>query len=59
MEKLYFTSVIAGGVLSVLLCLLLIPKLGGIGAAISLLIAHGISMGLYWIVMILHIRNSE
>jgi O-antigen/teichoic acid export membrane protein len=59
MEKLYFTSVIAGGVLSVLLCLLLIPKLGGIGAAISLLIAHGISMGLYWIVMIMHVRNSE
>ena len=59
MERLYFTSVIAGGILSVLLCLLLIPKLGGIGAAISLLIAHGISMGLYWVFMILHVRNSE
>lgn len=59
MEKLYFASVIAGGILSVLLCLLLIPKLGGIGAAISLLIAHSMSMGFYWVAMILHVRNSE
>jgi len=57
MEKVYFTSVIVGGVLSVLFCLFLIPKLGGMGAAISLLIAHGISMGLYWVAMILHVRN--
>lgn len=59
MEKVYFASVIVGGVLSVLFCLFLIPKLGGIGAAISLLIAHGISMGLYWVAMILHVRNHE
>ncbi len=56
MEKTYFASVIVGGILSVLFCLFLIPKLGGIGAAISLLIAHGISMGLYWVAMINHIR---
>jgi len=59
MEKVYFASVIVGGVLSVLFCLFLIPKLGGVGAAISLLIAHGISMGLYWVAMILHVRNRE
>ena len=59
MEKLYFISVIIGGILSVLLCILLIPKSGGIGAAISLLIAHGISMGLYWIFMILHVRTDS
>ncbi|MDH4240183.1 MAG: oligosaccharide flippase family protein [Phycisphaerae bacterium] len=59
MEKLYFTSVIIGGVLSILFCILLIPKSGGMGAAISLLIAHGISMGLYWVAMILHVRNRE
>ena len=58
MEKTYFASVIVGGILSVLFCLFLIPKLGGIGAAISLLIAHGISMGLYWVAMILHVRNQ-
>jgi O-antigen/teichoic acid export membrane protein len=59
MEKVYFTSVIVGGILSVLLCLFLIPNLGGMGAALSLLIAHGISMGLYWVAMILHVRNRE
>jgi len=59
MEKVYFASVIVGGVLSVLFCLFLIPKLGAMGAAISLLIAHGISMGLYWVAMILHVRNCE
>jgi O-antigen/teichoic acid export membrane protein len=59
MERLYFTSVIAGGIISVLLCLLLIPRLGGIGAAISLLIAHGMSMGLYWIATIQHIRSQS
>ena len=59
MEKVYFASVIVGGVMSVLFCLFLIPKSGGIGAAISLLIAHGISMGLYWVAMILHVRNCE
>jgi len=59
MEKVYFTSVIIGGILSISLCLFLIPKLGGMGAAISLLIAHGISMGLYWVAMIVHVRNHE
>ncbi len=59
MEKVYFASVIVGGVLSILFCLFLIPKLGGMGAAISLLIAHGISMGLYWVAMILHVRKHE
>jgi O-antigen/teichoic acid export membrane protein len=59
MEKLYFVSVIAGGILSVLLCLFLIPTLGGVGAAMSLLIAHSMSMGLYWVAMILHVRNHE
>jgi O-antigen/teichoic acid export membrane protein len=59
MEKTYFASVIVGVILSVLFCLFLIPKLGGIGAAISLLIAHGISLGLYWVAMILHVRNQS
>ncbi len=58
MEKTYFASVIVGGVLSVLLCFFLIPKLGGIGAAISLLIAHGISMGFYWVTTIRNVWKS-
>lgn len=59
MEKVYFASVIVGGVLSVLFCLFLIPRLGGVGAAISLLIAHGTSMGLYWVATILYVRNRK
>lgn len=59
MEKVYFASVIVGGVLSALFCLFLIPELGGMGAAISLLIAHGMSIGLYWITTILHIRSCD
>jgi len=59
MEKVYFASVIVGSILSVLFCLFLIPKLGGIGAAISLLIAHGISIGLYWVAMIHDVRSQN
>lgn len=59
MEKVYFASVVVGGVLSVLFCLFLIPKLGGMGAAISLLIGHGISMGLYWVAMVNDVRSQN
>lgn len=59
MEKTYFASVIVGGILSVVLCIVLIPKLAGYGAALALLIAHGISMGLYWVAMIQHVRKQR
>ncbi len=57
LEKVYFASVIVGGALSVTFCFWLIPEMGGLGAAIALLIAHSISMGLYWVVMIWHVRK--
>ena len=44
MERLYFVSVISGGCLSVILCFVLIPKFSGLGAALVLLIAHGITI---------------
>jgi PST family polysaccharide transporter len=59
MEKTYFASVILGGCLSVIFCFILIPRLAGLGAALSLLIAHGISMGLYWEAMIQHVRKQR
>ena len=59
MEKTYFASVIVGGILSIILCLVLIPKFSGLGAALSLLIAHGISMGLYWVAMIQHVKSHS
>ena len=40
MEKLYFVSVFVGSGLSVCLCVLLIPPLAGLGAALALLIAQ-------------------
>ncbi|MCF8070453.1 MAG: oligosaccharide flippase family protein [Desulfobacterales bacterium] len=58
LEKTYFTSIIVGGILSIASCLVLIPRLAGYGAALALLIGHGISMGLYLVAMIQHIRKS-
>jgi polysaccharide transporter, PST family len=57
MEGTYFIIVVIGGLLSIILCLLLIPKYAGFGAATSLLIAHGSTMSLYWIVLIRHFRR--
>ena len=57
MQWLYFSSVIIGTILSIILCLILIPRFGGIGAAISLLAAHGISMAIYWVIMMRHIKR--
>lgn len=58
MEKIYFASVILGGCLSIALCLVLIPRMGSVGAALALLIAHGISMGIYWVAMIQHNQQT-
>ena len=59
MERFYFISVIIGGLLSIILCYVLIPLYGGFGAAISLLLSHGFTMGLYWIAMIKHVKNVD
>ncbi|OHB76297.1 MAG: hypothetical protein A2Z25_24070 [Planctomycetes bacterium RBG_16_55_9] len=52
LEKTYFSSVIVGGILSVLLCMRLIPAMGGVGASLALLISHAVSMGLYWVALV-------
>lgn len=59
MERTYFTGVIVGGILSIILCLVLIPRMAGYGAALALLIAHGTLMGLYWLAMIQHVRKQR
>jgi len=59
MEKIYFSSVVVGGMLSLIFCILLIPSMGDTGAALALLISHGIAMGFYWVAIILHVRNRE
>lgn len=40
-ERLYFFSIIFGGILSVILSLILIPRYGSLGAARTILVAHG------------------
>ncbi len=57
LEKTYLSSVIIGGVLSVISCMLLIPSMGGTGAALALLLSHGVSMGLYWIALVKHLGD--
>ena len=59
MEKTYFVSVIVGGCLSIVFCFILIPKLSGLGTALSLLISHGAAMGLYMLAAVNHIRKSS
>lgn len=57
MERLYFSIVIIGGILSLLLCFYLIPTMGDIGAALALLISNSIRIALYWIAIIKSIRS--
>ncbi|MHC4109885.1 MAG: oligosaccharide flippase family protein [Planctomycetota bacterium] len=57
MERLYFSVVMICGILSLLLCVCLIPTMGGIGAALALLIANGFRIALYWMAVIKSIRN--
>jgi PST family polysaccharide transporter len=59
MEFLYSSSVVVGTLFNFVLCFTLVPKLGGIGAAISLLPAHGITMGMYWVIVTWHIRKTS
>jgi len=41
-NKAYLFNVLVGGVLCIALCYLLIPKMGDVGSALSLLISHGL-----------------
>jgi len=59
MEKTYFASVVLGGCLSFGLCVVLVPKFSGLGAALALLIAHSASITLYFLVMIKDVRRQS
>ena len=58
MERTYFVSVAFGGLLSAVLCFVLIPRYSGLGAALSLLISHGAAMGVYMLAVVKHIRTA-
>ncbi len=59
LHKVYLLSVSLGGVLSIVLCLILIPKLSGLGAVLSLLLSHGLSMGLFAFFAIRHLYSIK
>lgn len=48
MERLYTVCIFIGGLLSSLLCFLMIPAFDGIGAISALIIGHGFSIMLYF-----------
>lgn len=52
MEKIYLSSVIIGGAVSILTAPMLTQEMKSTGAAVSLLIAHGTSIALYWTAII-------
>lgn len=56
-HRLYFMSVVVGGVLAVVACYLLIPPWGATGAAWALLLSHGVSMLIYIAVMVIDLRS--
>ena len=49
LEKLYFRNIIIGGLVSVTFSFILIPKHGGLGAILSLLIAHSLLVMMNWL----------
>jgi O-antigen/teichoic acid export membrane protein len=59
MDKIYLSSVILGGIIAIGLNFLLIPSMAGLGAALALIIGHGISMAIYWWAMIRHIGGQK
>jgi O-antigen/teichoic acid export membrane protein len=59
LEKTYLCNVLVGAAISVICCLWLIPTYRGQGAAIALLISHGLTISLYWLSTIVHIRKLK
>ncbi len=51
-RRTYFTCVLAGALLGVVTCAVMIPVWGAWGGALSLLISHGFSILLYWIAVL-------
>lgn len=52
MDRTYLASVVLGGALTVVLNLLLVPKIAGLGAALALIGGHWICMSIYGLAMI-------
>lgn len=58
-EKLYFANVVLGGIISTIFCLILIPSMGDVGAALALLLSQCIATALYWSLILLDLRKHQ
>ena len=54
LEKTYFASVLAGGIVSIVACFLLIPPMGANGAGAALLVSTSTAIGLCWFAVTRH-----
>lgn len=59
MEKAYTVYAILGGGLGFIMCFLLIPSMGGLGAALALLVSHGFSIFMYWRKVLLSLKSDS
>jgi O-antigen/teichoic acid export membrane protein len=59
MDKTYLASVMIGGLLTVGLCLLLIPTWSAFGAVLAVLLGHGICIMVYSFAMVRHVARQD
>jgi len=59
MEKSYTACVLSGAGIAVVASILLIPSMGGLGAAWALLVSHGFSIALYWYKIIVSLKLND
>lgn len=57
-EKLYFRNVMIGGLVSVVFSFILIPNFAGLGAILSLLIAHSLLVMMNWVGVIKNLMKE-
>jgi O-antigen/teichoic acid export membrane protein len=58
LEKAYCASVLAGGILSIVACLLFIPRMGANGAAVAMLLSNSVAIGFCWLVVVSKRRET-
>ncbi len=58
-EKAYFYSNLLGGVVSLTLCLILIPTYGSVGAIWALLLSHGLALAGCVLITVLDVLKTE
>lgn len=58
-NKAYLFNVLIGGTISIVLCYSLIPKMSDVGAALALLISHGLIVILNWAVVFRDLKSCR